>query len=236
MSKEGKDIETETNSGANDPENDNDNYLLLSGIQHFLFCQRQWALIHVAQAWQENILTAEGQIVHKIVDQPFLKEKRKNLLISRAMPISSKLLGLTGILDLVEFHQAENGVRLIGRDGKWQVVIVEYKRGKKHDHNAERVQLMAQGICLEEDFQTHLSHGYLYHHETDSREKVEFSDELRALTIETAKQMHACYRQQYIPKPEFLPHCRRCSLFDECQPKLTQGNKSIEHYIYGAEL
>lgn len=214
----------------------NDLYLMLSGIQHFLYCQRRWALIHIAQVWQENVLTTEGQLVHKIVDQPFLKEKRKDLLISRAMPISSKLLGLTGVLDLVEFHLTTSGVELSGRAGKWSPIIIEYKRGKKALNDAERVQLMAQGICLEEDFQTHLDYGYLYHNETDSREKVPFTKDLRQVTIEAARKMHDYYSRHYIPKAEFLPRCRMCSLYDECQPKLTQGSKSIGHYIYGAEL
>ena len=78
-----------------------DEYLMLSGIQHFLFCKRQWALIHIEGDWTENSFTAEGQIIHQKVDKPFIKEKRKDLIISRAVPVSSKKLGLSGRLDVI---------------------------------------------------------------------------------------------------------------------------------------
>lgn len=90
-----------------------DDYLMLSGIQHFLFCKRQWALIHIGANWDENEFTSFGQIVHKKTDMPFLKEKRRNLIISRAMPVSSKNLGLSGILDTIEFHKTNSGIKLI---------------------------------------------------------------------------------------------------------------------------
>lgn len=213
-----------------------DDYLMLSGIQHFLFCPRQWALIHIEQIWTENAYTAEGQVLHKKVDEPFIKEKRKDRIISRAMAVSSKTLGLSGILDVVEFVRGQSGICLPGRTGKWLPLIVEYKRGKKKKFAYDHVQLMAQAICVEESFAVSLEYGYMYYHQTDSREKVLFSAELRQLTIQTAQEMHDLYTRRQIPKAAYFRNCQRCSLYDACRPRLTKRAKSVHNYIYGAEL
>lgn len=213
-----------------------DDFLMLSGIQHFLFCKRQWALIHVEQVWSENSYTTEGQLIHEKVDQPFIKEKRKDRIISRAMDVSSKTLGLSGRLDAIEFHKGEEGVPLKGRKGKWMPTVVEYKRGKKKKGNYDEAQLMAQAICVEETMHVRMSHGYLYYHETDSREKVIFTPELRGLVAETARAMHDCYEKRHIPKAEFFRNCTQCSLYDDCRPRLTKKAKNVQRYIYEAEL
>lgn len=213
-----------------------DDYLLLSGIQHFLFCKRQWALIHIEQVWSENKYTAEGQIVHKKADMPFIKEKRKGLILSRAMPVSSNKLGLTGVLDVIEFHKNPEGIKLKNRSGLWFPLIVEYKRGQKKKYDYDNVQLMAQAICIEEVFDITMSYGYIYYNETDTREKVEFTDSLRELTLETSKSMHKYYKDKYVPKAEYFKNCTLCSLYDYCQPRITKKTKNIENYIYGAKL
>lgn len=107
-----------------------DDYLMLSGIQHFYFCKRQWALIHIEQVWSDNSFTAEGNKLHEITDDPYLKEKRKNIIISRAIPVSSKDLGLSGILDTVEFIKSDKGIAIANKKGLWMPNVVEYKRGK----------------------------------------------------------------------------------------------------------
>ena len=189
---------------------------MLSGIQHFLFCKRQWALIHVEQVWSENSYTAEGQLIHEKVDQPFIKEKRKDLLISRAMDVSSKTLGLSGRLDAIEFRQKEEGIPLKGRNGKWVPTIVEYKRGKKKKDDYDEAQLMAQAICVEETLNVTIPYGYIYYHETDSREKIDFTPALRGLVVDTARAMHDYYDRGEIPKAEFFKNCTKCSLYDDC--------------------
>ena len=213
-----------------------DDFLMLSGIQHFLFCKRQWALIHVEQVWSENSYTAEGQLIHEKVDQPFIKEKRKDLIISRAMDVSSKTLGLSGRLDAIEFRLGEEGVPIKGRKGKWMPTIVEYKRGKKKKGDYDEVQLMAQAICVEEIWDVTMPYGYIYYHETDSREKVDFTPELRQLVVETARAMHEYYGRREIPKAEFFKNCTKCSLYDVCRPRLTKKAKNVQRYIYEAEL
>lgn len=209
---------------------------MLSGIQHFLFCKRQWALIHVEQVWGENSYTAEGQLIHEKVDQPFIKEKRKDLIISRAMDVSSKTLGLSGRLDAIEFRKKEEGIPLKGRKGKWVPTIVEYKRGKKKKGDYDEAQLMAQAICVEETLNVTMPYGYIYYHETDSREKIDFTPALRGLVVDTARAMHDYYDRGEIPKAEFFKNCTKCSLYDDCRPRLTKKAKNVQRYIYEAEL
>lgn len=213
-----------------------DDYLLLSGIQHFLFCPRQWALIHLEQIWHDNGYTAEGQVLHKKADQPFLKEKRNGLIVSRAMAVSSKTLGLSGILDVIEFVQSDEGVELKDRQGRWLPIIVEYKRGKKKKYEYDNVQLMAQAICIEEAFSIQMDYGYIYYAQTDSREKVLFTAALRQLTRETAQKMHQIYTDKHIPAASYFRNCQLCSLYDECRPRLTKRSKSVSNYVYGADL
>lgn len=215
---------------------DVDNYLMLSGIQHFLFCKRQWALIHIENLWEENIYTSEGEILHSKADKPFIKEKRKNKIISRAMPISSKTLGLSGILDVIEFEKSEDGISIKGKNGKWKATIIEYKRGKKKKYSYDDCQLMAEAICLEEEFGVNLEYGYIYYGKTDTREKIIFEDKLRKLTIETAKLMHQYYNKKIIPKAEFYRKCKLCSLYEVCNPRLTKKPKNIHNYLYGEDL
>lgn len=127
-----------------------EDFLLLSGIQHFVFCRRQWALIHIEQQWQENLRTVEGGILHEKTHDYTIKEKRGDLIISRSMGIYSRTLGITGACDVVEFHKSRDGVALYGREGNYKPVPVEYKRGKPKQGNADVLQLCAQAMCLEE--------------------------------------------------------------------------------------
>ena len=90
-----------------------DDFLMLSGIQHFTFCKRQWALIHIEQQWAENVRTVEGNHLHKRADQPMIREKRGNKIVVRALPIHSRELGITGICDGVEFMQDSKGISLV---------------------------------------------------------------------------------------------------------------------------
>lgn len=106
-----------------------DDYLMISGIQHFQFCRRQWALIHIEQQWEENVHTVIGDLMHKKVHDPYLTEKRKGVLVVRALPVSSRSLGFSGECDVVEFHQADDGVKLHGHRGFYQIYPIEYKKG-----------------------------------------------------------------------------------------------------------
>ena len=137
----------------------------ISGIQHFIFCRRQWALIYIEQQWNDNVRTIEGEIVHEKCHDEKLVEKRKDLLISRGMRIFSRKLKVSGQCDVVEFKQSEKGATLFGHKGLWQPCPIEYKRGKPKEDVSDILQLCAQAICLEEMLCCDISEGYLYYDE-----------------------------------------------------------------------
>ena len=205
--------------------------LPISGIQHFVFCRRQWALIHVERQWQENALTAEGRIMHQRADDPFFTEKRKDRLLARSVPVVSYPLGLTGICDVVEFRQSPDGVALPDREGLWLPAPVEYKRGKpKHDHSDE-AQLCAQAMCLEDMLLVTIPRGYLYYGQTRRRVPVELTDKLRQLVTKMSAEMHAYFQRGYTPRVKTSPACRSCSLADLCLPQLQDEHLPASEYI-----
>lgn len=211
-----------------------DDYLMLSGIQHFYFCKRQWGLIHINQQWQENEYTIEGQFIHTKVDNPLLKEKRKDIFISRAMHVFSKELGLVGILDAVEFHKDSQGIQVNHKRGKWKPYIVEYKRGKPKKDNRDIIQLVAEVICLEETLGCKIDKSYLYYHSTNNKQEIEITKSLRAEVISYAKQMHIFYSTGKLPKAEYFRNCQTCSLVDVCMPRLSKKSKNTSNYIKNA--
>lgn len=154
-----------------------DDYLMISGIQHFKFCRRQWALIHVEQQWAENVHTAVGKLMHQKVHDPYLTEKRKDTILVRALPVSSRIMGVSGECDLVEFHKCEDGIRLHGHRGMYSVYPVEYKKGKEKSTDADRLQLVAQVLCLEEMFSATIPEAALFYGETRRREVVEITED-----------------------------------------------------------
>src|SRR5690554_3378443 len=153
-----------------------DDFLMLSGIQHFAFCQRQWALIHIEKQWSENLLTIEGKQLHERVDNPYFFESRGGILTARSVPIASYTLGFYGVADMVEFFSVEkNGITLNGRKGLWHPVPIEFKRGRPKKDNIDEVQICAQAMCLEEMLCYDIEYGYLFYGETRHRTKVLFN-------------------------------------------------------------
>ena len=172
-------------------------YLMLSGVQHFAFCRRQWALIHIEQQWEENSRTVDGNIMHERVHDPELHEKRGELVITRAMAVSSARLGISGECDAVELRKSDNGIELYGLDGKYTVTPVEYKRGEPKEDDCDAVQLMAQALCLEDMLCCDIPFGYLYYGEIRRRVKVVFDAELRKRAEDIIQEMHELYKKQY---------------------------------------
>lgn len=124
-----------------------DDYLMISGIQHFKFCRRQWALIHVEQQWAENVHTAVGKLMHQKVHDPYLTEKRKDTILVRALPVSSRIMGVSGECDLVEFHKCEDGIRLHGHS--MQVDADKIKiASEKLKHTLGLIQLQEELVCV----------------------------------------------------------------------------------------
>ncbi len=208
-----------------------DELLPLSGIQHFLFCRRQWALIHVERQWQENLLTVEGRLLHKRVDDPFFTEIRSGVIIARSVPVASYRLGLAGVCDVVEFTESPQGVELPGRQGRYLPAPVEYKRGKPKKEPCDEAQLCSQAICLEEMLAVTIPRGYLYYGETRHREEILLSSDLRALVEKMSDEMHAYYQRGYTPRVKTSKACRSCSLADICLPGLQEKTLPASQYI-----
>lgn len=207
-----------------------DEFLQLSGIQHFAFCRRQWALAYIELQWAENVRTVEGHLMHGKAHDSSIRERRGNLLISRAMPVCSRSMGVSGECDVVEFHRSETGISLHGEDGLYQVIPVEYKRGEPKAGHEDAVQLAAQGMCLEEMLCCEIPFGYLFYGETRRREKVEFSQELRAEVKEMFAEMHRYFAEGFTPKVRWSKSCNACSLKDICLPGLGK-QKSAKDYV-----
>ena len=186
-----------------------DQLLPLSALQHWLYCPRQCALIHLEQVWAENKFTAEGQTLHqKAHEGP--DETRAGVRITRSLPVCSFTLGVSGQCDVVEFHEGAGG----------RIVPVEYKRGKPKSHRADEVQLCAQAMCLEEMLGAEIADGCLYYGEKRRRTEVVFDPELRRLVAEIATALHVMIDTRITPVAEYQSRrCDACSLIELCQPK-----------------
>lgn len=207
-----------------------DDYLMISGIQHFCFCRRQWALIHIEQQWAENVHTVVGELMHKKVHDPYLTEKRKDVLITRALPVASRTLGISGECDVVEFHKRDEGVKLHGHRGLYEIYPIEYKKGKLKKSEEDVLQLAAQVMCLEEMFSTDISEGALFYGETRRRESVKITEELRRQVKDMVLEMHQYYDRKYTPQVKYGKHCSSCSLKDICIPKIGKA-VSVKRYL-----
>ena len=207
-----------------------DDYLMISGIQHFKFCRRQWALIHVEQQWAENEHTVIGELMHKKAHDPYLTEKRKDLLVVRALPVSSRTMGVSGECDIVEFRKCEDGVKLHGHRGFYSIYPVEYKKGKPKHSEEDILQLTAQAMCLEEMFSTTVSEGAIFYGETRRREVVAITEELKNEVCQIFEEMHQYYDRRYTPKVKYSKACASCSLKEICLPKLEKAG-SVKEYL-----
>jgi CRISPR-associated exonuclease Cas4 len=211
---------------------DDESYILLSGIQHMAFCERQWALIHVEQQWAENERTVEGKHLHERVDDPFDSESRGDLYISRAVPIISHTLKLQGVSDVVEYWKIQSGgIVFPEREGQWLPKPVEYKRGKPKEDDRDQVQLCAQAMCLEEMLNVNLTEGDMFYGETRRRQHVIFDKILRERVIFLAGRMNQLFERGITPPAIKAPHCKVCSIEDLCLPSLTVKKRPVEEYL-----
>lgn len=215
-----------------------DELIMLSALQHYLFCPRQCALIHIDGAWSENYLTATGRQLHERVDRVG-GETRRDVHLATALRLISTRLGIMGVADMVEFHLAANefegGVRvaapLAGRSGWWKPFPVEYKRGRPKPHRADEVQLCAQVLCLEEMLGVSIPEGALFYGETRKRTSVVFDVELCALTEETVVAVRKLLTEGTLPPSVMSKGCLACSLYETCQPKTASSRPSAEGWI-----
>jgi len=207
---------------------------MLSGIQHFAFCRRQWALIHIEGAWEDNHLTTDGTLKHKRAHNPFLSEKRKDIITTGDMPVHSRVMGISGKCDIVEFVRDDAGVNLHGRRGNWLPRPVEYKRGSPKISDIDRLQLCAQAMCLEEMLLCPtINTAYLFYGEIRRREEVPLGEPLREKVRAMFAEMHSYFQRRYTPRVKPNKACQSCSLKDVCLPKLPQPG-SVAAYINNA--
>ncbi len=207
-----------------------EDFLMLSGIQHFAFCRRQWALIHIENQWVDNLRTVEGSILHERAHDKSFAEKRNNTIIARGMPVFSSTLGVNGVCDVVEFHKSENGISLSGKNGLFLPVPIEYKRGSPKETDEDVLQLTAQAICLEEMFLCDIPEGFLFYGKTHHRTRVLFDDRVRRRVRDLFREMHELFARSYTPRVKIGKHCRACSLSSVCLPKLCKIS-SAKDYI-----
>jgi CRISPR-associated exonuclease Cas4 len=200
-----------------------DELLQLSALQHFVFCPRQCALIHIEQLWRENRFTAEGRIMHEDVHEEGV-ENRKDVRIERGIPLRSLELGLSGKADVVEFRKTQD-------KKNWILFPVEYKRGKPKSDHSDMVQLCAQAMCLEEMLKTIIPAGALFYGKTRHRLDVEFNDELRQETKDLSRSLHEFILAGKTPEAAYSSKCDSCSLFEQCLPKSAGGNLSVSRYL-----
>jgi CRISPR-associated exonuclease Cas4 len=211
-------------------EYEEEDFLQLSGLQHFAFCRRQWALIHIEQLWAENIRTVEGELMHDKAHDADFTEKRGNIITVRDMRVFSRTLGISGACDIVELISNSKGISVNGREGKYTIRPVEYKHGKPKESDMDEIQLAAQTMCLEEMMCCCIDTGMMYYGEIRRRISVNIDDKLRTRVKECCQEMHELYEREYTPKVKPSKKCNACSIKNLCLPKLMR-KKSASEYI-----
>ncbi|MDY6825225.1 MAG: CRISPR-associated protein Cas4 [Thermodesulfobacteriota bacterium] len=217
-----------------------DELLMLSALQHLLFCPRQCGLIHIEQQWVENRFTAEGRVMHDRVHSDG-RASRGNIRTVFGVPLRSLMLGVVGKADVVEFHlTGADQVKILdaelakkhgnGKGEYWLPFPVEYKRGKPKKDNCDRVQLCAQAICLEEMTGMEILKGALFYGKNRRRQAVDFDQGLRNDTKETAEALHDLFASGKTPLPEYSKKCDSCSFVDLCLPKTFSGKGAVGKY------
>lgn len=195
-----------------------DDPIMLSALQHYSYCPRQCALIHVEQAFDENVHTMRGNAVHERVDQPGL-ESFEGVHSEFALPVWSEKLGLIGKCDVVEFHSDE------------RIYPVEYKHGKKRVKAHDDIQLAAQAMCLEEMTGKPVTHGAIYHYSSRRRREVAITASLRQQVEETVRAVRALLASEKLPPPVNDARCKECSLREICQPQVL-ANKAMQRKVH----
>lgn len=207
-----------------------EDYLQLSGLQHFVFCRRQWALIHIEHQWAENFRTIDGAVFHENAHNTGFQESRGDRFITRGVSVCSSELGVSGQCDVLEYHRGSTGIPIAGKDGLWQPYPVEYKRGSPREDTGDTLQLCGQAMCLESMLCCDIPEGALYYGEVRRREKVAFTPELRNQVRQMLAEMHELYRRGYTPKVKPTKSCNAYSMKDLCLPRLMK-TRSVSAYL-----
>ncbi|MFK5984300.1 MAG: CRISPR-associated protein Cas4 [Pseudomonadota bacterium] len=197
-------------------------FIYISALQHYAYCPRQFALIHIEQVWSDNRYTAEGNLLHERVDSN-ISEQRGNCRFERSVLIKSDQYKINGIMDLLEIETSP-----INKTVKY--FPVEYKRGKSKTQDWDRIQLCAQALCIEEMRQTIVSEGAIWYWETRRREAVKIDSNLRQITTSIIADAHDLLSLGKTPPPtENIKRCRACSLKDLCEPQSFRHDQSKKY-------
>lgn len=210
-----------------------EDFLQLSGLQHFKFCRRRWALIHIEHQWAENYRTIDGAILHQNAHDTQFRESRGDTVITRGVSVYSSRLGVSGQCDVLEYHRGSTGIPLGGKDGLWQPYPVEYKRGSPREDTGDTLQLCGQAMCLEGMLCCEIPEGALYYGEIRRRVRVAFTQELRSQVCSLLEEMHQLYRRGYTPKVKPTKSCNACSMKELCLPRLMKS-RSVSAYLKDA--
>ena len=197
-----------------------DDFIMISALQHYVYCPRQCGLIHVDDVWSENLFTTRGNILHEKVDTDTY-ETRGTKRTVRGLRIHSFCFGITGRCDVVEFRNSDNGE---------EVMPVEFKSGEPKDDISDKVQLCAQVLCLEEMLSTKIKKGAFFYGKIRRRDIVEIDDGLRSQTESIITSVREIISSKKVPTAEYTSKCRNCSLLDICQPK-AMNNRKLNNYI-----
>ena len=203
--------------------------LALSALNHFLYCPRRAALIHLEGIFKDNQHTVRGDIVHEHADLPGY-EVAKGVAVLRALPVWSERLGLSGKCDVVETRpDLDPRSHPMGGGGAYQSLApVEYKKGKRRAFENDDAQLCAQGLCLEEMFGVTVERGAVFHAASKRRREVEFTPELRQRTEAAIAGLHRLVAAGSVPAAGFKPACEECSLYQVCLPQVTCRPAGLE--------
>lgn len=198
-----------------------------------MFCKRQWWLLDYHDVWFENYHTTLGQVLHEKVNKSGLKEKRKGIIIDRAMPVISHKYGIYGILDAVEFEKSKTGIKLKNRKGKYsyQINNIEYKKGKPKKDNSDLMQVIGQVVCLEEMFNTTIKTAFIYYKSIHRRIEYEIGNKERKLLKDTLEEMRSYLKNKEIPYYEYNKKCKSCSLNEICMPKVRTTKRTVNNYL-----
>ena len=215
-----------------------DDFFQISALQHYVYCPRQCALIHVEDVWKENVFTVRGDILHGKVDTDTY-ESRGTLKTVRGLKIHSFRLGISGRCDVVEFLGAGGKGRLLSRGtngegdlypGAFSALPVEFKAGKPKDDISDKVQLCAQALCLEEMMKVQVTHGAFFYAKIRRRVQVEIDEELRKQTEEIIANVRELIANKRTPAAEYSAKCRNCSLEAVCMPK-AMSERKLKSYL-----
>ena len=199
----------------------NEDWLPLSYISQYGYCPRRAALLMNQQLWTENEYTAEGRFQHRRAHEHRI-EHRGAVILMYEFPVYSQELHLSGKCDCIEAHADPNGTWLPGENDAYHLYPVEYKHGPVRHETEYEQQLCAQALCLEEMYHTEVKQGALFYIQSHQRLEIQFTTQLRENTTATVQSLWKIWQDQCLPQAEYGPRCKKCSMQENCMPKLTQ--------------